>query len=65
MGSGSDVELAKFLADEAENGARPVKPGAAPSEWRWSSTGWDMQPRSQLPELDDAVAPAASKDADK
>lgn len=64
MGSGSDVELAKFLADTAENDARPAK-AAAPSEWRWSSTGWDMQLRSQLPGLDASEAPADRKDANE
>jgi hypothetical protein len=39
MGSKSDVELAKFLARQAENETRRAESPAS-SEWRWSSTGW-------------------------
>lgn len=61
MGSGSDVELAKFLAEKAEDGARPDK-AAVPSEWRWSSSGWDMQPSAKLPSLDVEGGPDTGKD---
>ena len=63
MGSGSDVELAKFLADTGAKEARRADPAAvdALSEWRWSCTGWGMQPPAGSPSLDDAQQNKPSK----
>jgi hypothetical protein len=40
MGPTRDVEIAKFLAEQAEAEAKREAGEAAAPEWRWSRTGW-------------------------
>lgn len=67
MGSGSDVELAKFLAEQAEKDARPVDDAVAAAEWRWSSTGWGVggaQKRPAAEPCDDTKREPGTGDAE-
>ena len=67
MGSGSDVELAKLLADAGEKDERRAEAAAvdALSEWRWSSTGWGMQPRRNEPSPDAPKPPVSGKNTNE
>lgn len=40
MGPKTDVEIAKFLARQAEEEAQRTESPATTSEWRWSRAGW-------------------------
>jgi hypothetical protein len=67
MGSGSDAELAKFLAEEAEKkaGRADACDAAPPSEWRWRSTGWGewgAKPPASAPSLNAASKSVPDED---
>lgn len=40
MGPTRDVDIAKFLAEQAESEAERAASEAVAPEWRWSRTGW-------------------------
>ncbi len=40
MGPTQDVDIAKFLAEQAETEAERAANEAVAPEWRWSRTGW-------------------------
>lgn len=55
MGPTRDVEVAKFLAEQAETEAKRADSEAAAPEWRWSRTGWGEW-GEKPPELSAAAA---------
>jgi hypothetical protein len=58
MGRKPDVEMANFLARQAELQARREASPALSSEWRWSRSGWgDWGADRKRPEAEPAGLP--------
>ncbi len=62
MGPTRDADIAKFLAEQAENEAKHAKSDAAIPEWRWSSDGWGEWGAKPPPLSAEAMTPPEPTD---